>query len=114
MARITVRAPHRRLDVAVPHQVPLAELLPELLWRCGEAGFDQPAAAHGWQLRRSDGAALRADVPLSHQGVRDGDALYLVPASLAWPEPAYDDVVAEIAVAARRHGRAWDGVATRI
>ena len=34
---------------------------------------------------------------LAHQGVRDGDVLYLVPRNLNWPEPGYDDVVEEIA-----------------
>ena len=40
LARITVRAPRRRLDLAVPDQVPLAEILPEVLRRAGEIGAD--------------------------------------------------------------------------
>jgi hypothetical protein len=61
LARLTIRAPRRRLDLAIPHQVPLAELLPEVLRRAGEAGpeIDGSAApAGGWILRRGDGGSL--------------------------------------------------------
>ena len=122
LARITVRAPRRRLDLAVPDQVPLAEILPEVLRRAGEIGADpafgadQPfgPAPGGWALRRADGAALAGASALSQQGVRDGDVLYLVPRSVTWPEPEYDDVVEEIADRARRNGRPWDATVTRL
>ena len=113
LARLTIRAPRRRLDLAVPHQVPLAELLPEVLRRAGEADPDRSVVG-GWMLRRGDGAALSGDAALARQGVRDGDVLYLVPRNLTWPEPAYDDVIEEIASSARAHARAWDAGATRL
>jgi type VII secretion integral membrane protein EccD len=117
LARVTIRAPRRRLDLAVPHQVPLAELLPEVLRRAGETGADleatQPVPG-GWMLRRGDGASLSGEVALANQGVRDGDVLYLVPRNLSWPEPEYDDVVEEIAASARGHGRGWDAAGTRL
>jgi type VII secretion integral membrane protein EccD len=111
LARLTIRAPRRSLDLAIPHQVPLAELLPEVLRRAGEAGGP---LAGGWVLRRADGAWLHGELALAHQGVRDGDILYLVPRQLTWPEPAYDDIVEEIAAQARTHGRLWDATATRV
>jgi type VII secretion integral membrane protein EccD len=117
LARVTIRAPRRRLDLAIPHQVPLAELLPEVLRRAGETGADldatQPVAG-GWMLRRGDGAGLSGEVALANQGVRDGDVLYLVPRNLSWPEPEYDDVVEEVAASARAHGRGWDAAGTRL
>jgi type VII secretion integral membrane protein EccD len=115
LARITIRAPRRRIDLALPHQVPLAELLPEVVLRAGE-GTDQHAlaATGGWMLRRPDGLSLSGDTPLAGQGVRDGDVLYLVPRNLAWPEPAYDDVVEEVAAGARGHGPVWDAAVTRL
>ena len=100
LARVTIRAPRRRLDLAVPDQVPLAEVLPELLRRAGEAGELRPPTgaafpppphgpmshpAGGWALRRGDGAALAGESPLAQQGVRDGDVLYLVPRAMLWP-----------------------------
>jgi type VII secretion integral membrane protein EccD len=116
LARVTIRAPRRRLDLAIPHQVPLAELLPEVLRRAGEAGpeFDGSAApTGGWMLRRGDGGSLQGATALAHQGVRDGDVLYLVPRNMTWPEPEYDDVIEEIAANAKQHGRTWDAAATR-
>jgi type VII secretion integral membrane protein EccD len=117
LTRITVRGPRRRVDLAVPHQVPLAELLPELLFRAGEAtGTHDPSAVPppgGWVLRRGDGTPLAGDAGLAGQGVRDGDVLYLVPGGITWPEPAYDDVVEEIAAGARAHGRVWDAAVGR-
>jgi type VII secretion integral membrane protein EccD len=117
LARVTIRAPRRRLDLSLPHQVPLAELLPEVLRRAGETGGGHEGGgpdAVGWILRRGDGASLTGDVALAPQGVRDGDVLYLVPHNLTWPEPGYDDVVEEIAAGARSHGRIWDAAATRV
>jgi type VII secretion integral membrane protein EccD len=113
LARVTVSAPQRRLEVALPEQAPLAELLPELLRHAGEGLADRGQAHGGWVLRRADGSALSAAQTLNQQGVRDGDVLHLAPARLSWPELEYDDVVDAIATGARRHGRAWDGAATR-
>jgi type VII secretion integral membrane protein EccD len=115
LARITIRAPRRRLDLAMPHQVPVADLLPEVLRWAGET--DQSGLAvspvGGWTLRRGDGGSLSAATALAPQGVRDGDVLYLVPRNLSWPEPDYDDVVEEIADRTAEHGRTWDAAATR-
>jgi type VII secretion integral membrane protein EccD len=111
LARITIRAPRRRLDLSVPHQVPLAELLPDVLRHAGEMVSLAPTG--GWVLRRGDGEPLSAEMALARQGVRDGDVLYLVPGNLSWPEPSYDDVVEEIAAGARSRGRMWDAAATR-
>jgi type VII secretion integral membrane protein EccD len=32
---------------------------------------------------------------------------------MTWPEPAFDDVIEEIAASAKKHGRSWDASATR-
>ncbi len=118
LARVTIRTPRRRLDLAIPHQVPLAELLPVLVRRAGIVGAEaddvRAAPIGGWTLRRGDGAALVGETALANQGVRDGDVLFLVPPSLTWPEPAFDDIVEEIAAYARDRGRTWDPSATRV
>ena len=114
LARVTVAAPQRRIDVAVPEHVPLAELLPELLRHAGEELPDAGQTHGGWVLRRGDGSPLSAGAGLASQGVRDGDVLYFAPARIGWPELEYDDVVDAIAAGARQYGRMWDGAATRI
>ena len=113
LARVTISAPHRRLDVALPEQVPLAELLPEVLRHAGESLADDGEQHGGWLLRRTDGVALATGQNLFAQGVRDGEVLYLVPARDEWPELEYDDVVEAIAEGARRRGSAWTPSTTR-
>ncbi len=113
LARVTVSAPARRVDVALPEHAPLAELLPELLRHAGDGLADVGQAHGGWVLRRTDGVALSVAAGLATQGVRDGAVLHLVPARTSWPELEYDDVVDAIAAGARRYGRGWDGTVTR-
>ncbi|WP_422754298.1 type VII secretion integral membrane protein EccD [Micromonospora sp. WMMD708] len=113
LARVTISAPGRRVDVALPEQVPLAELLPEVLRHAGEGLADDGERHGGWVLRRTDGAVLVTAQPLLPQGVRDGEVLHLVPAHDQWPELEYDDVVEAIADGARRRGAAWSPATTR-
>jgi type VII secretion integral membrane protein EccD len=113
LARVTISAPHRRIDVALPEHVPLAELLPEVLRHAGEGLADDGEKHGGWVLRRTDGVALATAQGLFPQGVRDGEVLHLVPAHNDWPELEYDDVVEAIAEGARRRGSAWTPTSTR-
>ncbi|MFG1675670.1 type VII secretion integral membrane protein EccD [Micromonospora sp. NPDC049282] len=113
LARVTISAPRRRVDVALPEQVPLAELLPEVLRHAGEGLADDGERHGGWVLRRTDGAVLATAQALLPQGVRDGEVLHLVPARAEWPELEYDDVVEAIVDGARRRGTAWSAGATR-
>ena len=113
LARVTISAPHRRIDVALPEHVPLAELLPEVLRHAGEGLADDGEKHGGWVLRRTDGVALATAQGLYPQGVRDGEVLHLVPAHDEWPELEYDDVVEAIAEGARRRGSAWTPASTR-
>jgi type VII secretion integral membrane protein EccD len=114
LARVTISTPLRRLDVALPEQVPVAELLPEVLRHAGDGLADDGERHGGWVLRRADGAALSAGQALLPQGVRDGELLFLLPARVRWAEPAYDDVVEAIADGARRRGASWSPGATRV
>src|SRR5215211_2574068 len=113
LARVTISAPQRRVDVALPEHVPVAELLPEVLRHAGEGLADDGERHGGWLLRRTDGDPLAPAQGLFPQGVRDGEILYLVPAHAQWPELEFDDVVEVIAEGARRHGAAWTAGATR-
>jgi type VII secretion integral membrane protein EccD len=113
LARVTISAPQRRVDVALPEHVPLAELLPEVLRHAGEGLADDGEKHGGWLLRRTDGVALTTAQGLFPQGVRDGEVLHLVPARDNWPELEYDDVVEAIAEGARRRGTVWTPASTR-
>jgi len=113
LARVTINTPHRRVDVALPEQIAIAELLPELLQHAGEGFADEGERHGGWVLRRADGTALAGDKSLHQQNVRDGQVLHLVPARADWPELEYDDVVEAIAEGARRRGASWSPASTR-
>jgi type VII secretion integral membrane protein EccD len=113
LAKVTIATPHRRIDVALPEDVPLAELLGNVIRHAGEGVADAGERHGGWALRRATGVVLEAARPLNVQGVRDGEVLHLVPGRAEWPELEYDDVVEAIAAGARRYGRSWGKVATR-
>lgn len=113
LARITIAAPKRRIDVALPENVPLAELLPSLLRHAGEGIADDGEQHGGWMLRRADGTSLDSARTLGVQTVRDGEVLHLVARRTEWPELDYDDIAEAIAGGARKYGRAWSGKATR-
>src|SRR5689334_14628733 len=65
LARVTVTAPKRRIDVALPDGVLIAELLPHLLRHAGEELADEGEGHGGWALRRSTGGALEPNRSLS-------------------------------------------------
>ncbi|HEU4423912.1 MAG TPA: type VII secretion integral membrane protein EccD, partial [Pilimelia sp.] len=123
LARVTIaapmraaegpRGPQRRIDVALPDNLLVAELLPHLLRHVGDDLADAGDGHGGWVLRRATGAVLEPTRNLSAQGVRDGELLHLAPRRDEWPELAYDDVVEVIAAGARRTGRSWGNAATR-
>ncbi|MEJ7771123.1 MAG: type VII secretion integral membrane protein EccD, partial [Geodermatophilaceae bacterium] len=113
LARVTIAAPRRRVDVAIPEHVPTAELLPGLLRAAGDELADQGQEHGGWVLRKSDGTLIDAARPIGTQELRDGDVLHLMPRQAEWPEMDYDDVVDAIATDARRQSRSWGSANTR-
>ncbi len=113
LVRVTVAAPARRIDLALPERSPLAELLPGLLRHAGENLADAGARAGGWVLRRPDGSVLEPSRPLSAQRVRDGEVLHLTHAQIDWPELEYDDLVDAIATGSARTGTTWGPRHTR-
>lgn len=103
-ARVTVAAPHRRIDVVLPEQQPIAELLPQLLSMSGESGPD--AAVGGWALSRLGQPPLEASGTLLSAGVQDGEVLHLRHED-PLPEPVYDDVIDALATAVQERGGRW-------
>lgn len=112
LARVTVAAPRRRVDVALPDGVAVAELLPGLLRAAGEELADEGQTHGGWVLRRPDGGLVDPSRSLVSHGVLDGEVLHLVPRHQEWPELDYDDVVDAVASGARAASRSWTGVDT--
>lgn len=114
LSHVSIAAPERRVDVALPSRVPLAELLPSLLQHAGDHLADEGEQHGGWMLRRADGTELDSTKSLANHPIRDGEVLHLVPARTEWPETNYDDVVEAIASGARSYSRSWTPRATRV
>jgi ESX secretion system protein EccD len=113
LVRITVDAPNRRLDLALPADATVAEIIPGLLERAGADLADAGLGHGGWVLRQFDGTPLEATGTLAGQRLLDGEVLRLAPRRLDWPELEYDDLVHAIATGAR-HRRRWEPRYTRI
>ncbi|MGZ0149064.1 type VII secretion integral membrane protein EccD [Kribbella sp. WER1] len=114
LVRVTVAAPQRRLDLALPEQAAIAEVLPGLLTKAGEHLADQGAPDGGWVLRRADGTELNLGRTLGSHRIRDGEILHLVSRGLDWPELEYDDLVDAVASGAGKLGVPWSARHTRI
>jgi len=106
--RITVVAPDVRVDVALPEDVPLAELLPDVLRMADQ--WQNEGAHSGFSLARLDGGELDTGLSLSAQGVRNGDLLYLRAATEILPPPVYDDVVDAIVRSVADDTRMWSAI----
>ncbi|MGF1430750.1 type VII secretion integral membrane protein EccD [Kitasatospora sp. LaBMicrA B282] len=103
--RVTVVAPDSRIDVALPEDVPLADVYPEVLRLSGQTQAE--GAPTGFHLVRRDGTVLDSGLPLNAQQVRDGDLLSLRPFAESLPPAVYDDVADAIASAVEADRRFW-------
>ncbi|MEW1911502.1 type VII secretion integral membrane protein EccD [Kitasatospora sp. NPDC085895] len=103
--RVTVVAPDSRIDVALPEDVPLADIYPEVLRLTGQTQVD--GTPTGFHLVRRDGTVLDSGLPLAAQQVRDGDLLSLRPFAESLPPAVYDDVADAVASAVEADRRFW-------
>ncbi len=106
-SRVTVVAPRTRIDLALPSDVAVANLLPLVLKMAGEATPDGGSRHGGWCLAKLGGDAIDPDRALSSLGVVDGDLLHLRHRCDNPPLPLFDDVVEAIAVSAPDSYRPW-------
>ncbi|QKV92235.1 type VII secretion integral membrane protein EccD [Streptomyces sp. NA02950] len=103
--RVTVVAPDSRIDVALPEDVPVADVYPEILRLTGQT---QPAGAPtGYHLVRRNGTVLEGSRSLVAQQVLDGELLSLRPFAESLPPAVYDDVSDAIASAVTRDRTLW-------
>ncbi len=100
-------APRTRIDVALPSDVAVADLLPMVLKMAGEATPDGGSRHGGWCLAKLGDTAIDPGRTLGWLGVVDGDLLQLRRRSENPPPPLFDDVVEAIAAAAPDSYRPW-------
>ncbi|WP_091293673.1 type VII secretion integral membrane protein EccD [Amycolatopsis xylanica] len=104
---MTVVAPRTRIDVALPADVAVADLLPMLLEMAKEATADGGARHGGWALAKLGDAPLDPARTLASLGVIDGELLQLRKRNENPPPPLYDDVVDAIAESSPDSFRPW-------
>ncbi|MFF3557977.1 type VII secretion integral membrane protein EccD [Streptomyces tsukubensis] len=113
LCRVTVRAPAKSIDLAVPADVPVADLLPALVRYAGDDLSEQGLEHGGWVLQRLGGRPLDEDTSLESHGVLDGETLHLRPHTDALPEVLLDDLVEGVATTMETQPFAWTAQAAR-
>ncbi|MGO1054052.1 type VII secretion integral membrane protein EccD [Crossiella sp. CA198] len=112
-SRVTVVAPRTRIDVALPADVAVADLLPMLLEMAQENSPDGGVRHGGWCLAKIGQDPLEPGRTLASLAVVDGDILQLRRRVENPPKALYDDVVDAIADADPDSFRAWDADTAR-
>jgi type VII secretion integral membrane protein EccD len=110
---VTIVSPRTRIDLALPSDVPLSDLLPTILHQAGEYYIDEAGDNGGWILARLGDDAVDTGHSCSQLGINDGEMLYLNPADAAKPEIVFDDVIDAVATATEQRGNRWDHLATK-
>ncbi|MFI9814794.1 type VII secretion integral membrane protein EccD [Saccharothrix variisporea] len=106
-SRVTVVAPRTRIDVALPADVAVADLLPMLLDMAKEATPDGGVRHGGWALAKLGDSPLDPSRTLASLGIVDGELLQLRKRNENPPPPLYDDVVDAIAESDPDSFRPW-------
>src|SRR6266545_48093 len=113
MCRLVVCGPDRHIEVAVPAQVVLADLLPALLHHLGENLADTGLLHGGWVLQRLGAPPFDEDATIASLGLRDGDVVHLRPRSDQIPPVDFDDLLDGVATGLRTRAGRWRPDMTR-
>src|ERR1700754_4606820 len=92
LCRLTVCAPAKIIELAVPPDVPVADLLPAVLGYGGDDLGETGLEHEGWVLQRLGETPLDQEATLDSLGLHDGDTVYLRPRTEALPEVRLDDL----------------------
>ena len=103
--RVTVVAPDSRIDVALPEDIAVADVYPEILRLTGQTQAAGTPA--GYHLVRRDGTVLDGARTLAAQQVLDGELLSLRPFAQSLPPAVFDDVSDAVASAVTRDRHLW-------
>lgn len=97
ICRITVVGPGRRVDIALPANVPFADLFPAIA-RFSRLGAGEAARLPGgWVLQRLGQRPFEPFATPASAGLLDGELIYLRPRQAELPAAQSDDIADEIA-----------------
>ncbi|MEV5384464.1 type VII secretion integral membrane protein EccD [Streptomyces sp. NPDC052721] len=114
LCRLTVRTPRNSVDLAVPSDVPVADLLPTVLRHAGTELEEEGLEHGGWVLQTLGGTPLEGEETLASLNVVDGEVLYLRPRADELPEVRLDDLVDGIADTMRDRLHTWGPGSSRM
>lgn len=119
LCRVSIVAEHTQMDIALPANIPIAALMPELVTltlsrrRSIEPQDPRDDPRTRWTLRAIGRPPLDSAASLAEQGVRDGALLLLGSEDLIDSEPLFDDVIDAVATANAARFPEWGVAASR-
>ncbi|MGH3374441.1 MAG: EsaB/YukD family protein, partial [Actinoallomurus sp.] len=112
LCRLRFRAPEKMFELAVPADVPLADLLPAIIGHAGSDLEEKGLDHGGWVLQGLGADPLDEERTAESLGLHDGDELYFRPRREAMPPVHFDDLVDGVATGMRSRGDSWRPEAT--
>ncbi|MDA3627900.1 type VII secretion integral membrane protein EccD [Saccharopolyspora sp. WRP15-2] len=113
LCRLSIRAPDRNFDLAVPTDVPLIDLMPTIVSYAGpqveEAGLEHG----GWVLQDVGGDPLDEESTPEALDLHDGQVLHLRSRQEVMPAVHFDDLVDGISKGMQERPWAWKPAATK-
>ncbi|GAB3746663.1 hypothetical protein GCM10027598_85180 [Amycolatopsis oliviviridis] len=93
----------RTAELALPAEVPLADLLPAILLQFGAETIEEGAEHEGWVLQRLGEEPLDEDRSPGQLNLLDGESVYLAPRADQLAAIDYDDLVDGVGDRVREH-----------
>ncbi|GAB3146426.1 type VII secretion integral membrane protein EccD [Micromonospora sonneratiae] len=118
LCRIVLVTPDSSVEMALPTEVALCDLMPALVHhatarRTGTATAASTAGAEDWTLQRLGEAPLDDELTPGALGIHDGELLYLRHRTDQLPAVHFDDLVDGIATSIRDRADRWNARMTR-
>lgn len=103
----------KAVDVALPGDVQLVDLLPSVLSQFGKEWVEQSVDHEGWVAQRLGEPPMPEDRSFTELNLLDGETVYLRPRSAEMAELDYDDLVDGVAERVRADAGQWSPARTR-
>ncbi|MER7078181.1 type VII secretion integral membrane protein EccD [Saccharopolyspora kobensis] len=113
LCRLSIRAPDRNFDLAVPTDVPLIDLMPTIISYAGSQVEEAGLEHGGWVLQAVGGEPLDEESTPEALGLQDGETLYLRSRQEAMPAVHFDDLVDGVATGMQDRPWSWKPAATK-
>ncbi|MDT7782547.1 MAG: hypothetical protein QOF58_966 [Pseudonocardiales bacterium] len=104
----------KAVDVALPEDVQLVDLLPSVLAQFGKEWIEQSVDHEGWVAQRLGEAPLDEDRSPAELHLLDGDTVYLRPRGAEMAPLDYDDLVDGLAERSRADAGRWTPERSRL